>query len=313
MADRELLDKATQMWLRENGVRAAEVIEKSWPDSDSQVMRITTDDGKVFFLKRFQSAVKYSQAANAYQNWLASLEEVVPSLVSTNSQHRLLLLTDIGGCCCVWEELSPEQQSSLLRQAGRFLRATHDLPFVDDDSEAVGNAVLKRAYALQRRLRDGKTDSDILSCNLMTRVVENIEDVVAPLNQIKRVPCHRDFWRRNWVWTSAGGGQQSDVRSSVRLGVLDLEHARPDLFLFDFMKVWSDCWLDRPQLEQPFWDGYGRMLNDEERTLLKRCAAIHAAQTIVWGAEHKSSLFTAQGHRLLAAAMGDGNGGIGPQ
>ena len=163
----------------------------------------------------------------------------MPRLVSSHIEERLLLLTDIGGVCCDWRELSAGQQASLLYQAGEFLRALHDVPFVDDDSIAVGDAVLARARALQQRVGEVDVRSDHLSPDLMTRIVDHIGEVVPLLNQIDRVPCHRDFWRRNWIWTEAKGAEPEDVH----LAVFDFEHARPDFFVFDFMKLWSDCWL----------------------------------------------------------------------
>jgi len=154
MGSIDLLAETTQRWLEGIGIRPVEVVDKSWPESDSQVSRVTTKDGGPFYVKRFSSSVKYDQAAHAYQDWLVMFGGLVPRLVSANSQHRLLLLTDLGGICCDWQELSAAQQASLLCQAGSFLRALHDIPFVDDDSVAVGDAVFKRAHALQRRLSE---------------------------------------------------------------------------------------------------------------------------------------------------------------
>ena len=297
MGNIDLLDETTRQWLEDIGIRALEVVDKSWPESDSQVSRVSSSDGRAFYVKRFASSVKFEQSVHAYQNWLFKLEGLVPRLVSSNLQHRLMLLTDVGGDCCDWQEFSAAQRASLLRQAGTFLRALHDTPFVDDDSMAVGDAVLARTRALQRRIRESDFRSDCLSPDLMCRIVDQIGEVVPQLNQVSRVPCHRDFWRRNWIWKKAEGDQPE----GVHLAVLDFEHARPDLFFFDFMKLWSDCWLAHPQLEQPFWDGYGRSLTSEENTLLKRCAKVHAVQAVVWAAEHQNDAFLAQGERLLAA------------
>ena len=297
MGNTDLLDETTRQWLEDIGIHAVEVVDKSWPDSDSQVNRVTTKDGGAFYVKRFSSSVKYDQAAHAYQDWLVMFGGLVPRLVSANSQHRLLLLTDLGGICCDWQELSAAQQASLLYQAGKFLRSLHEIPFVDDDSMAVGDAVLARSRALQRRIGEVDVRSDHLSPDRMTGIVDIIGEVVPLLNQIKRVPCHRDFWRRNWIWTKANGGEPE----GVHLSVIDFEHARPDLFVFDFMKLWSDCWLSDPQLEQPFWDGYGRRLTSQENTLLNTCAKLHAVQTMIWSAEHQYATFFAQGEQLLAA------------
>ena len=182
--NRELLDETTLQWLEDIGIRAVEAVDESWPESDSQVSRVTTNDGKTFFVKRFEASLKYDQAVHAYQNWLVNPEVLVPQLVSANSQHRMLLLTDIGGVCCDWQGLSAAQQASLLRQAGKFLRTLHSIPFVDDDSMAVGDAVLTRALALQRRIGEVDLRSDYLSPDVMSRIVDHIGEVVPLLNQI---------------------------------------------------------------------------------------------------------------------------------
>jgi len=291
------LNATTLTWLKSIGVSVSEVVDKSWPDSDSQVSRITVDDGRSLVVKRFGSQVKFDQAHHAYQNWLVGFEEIVPRLVTGNSEDRILLLTDIGSPCCQWQELSSTRQESLLRQAGKFLRALHERPLVDDDQMALGNAVLMRAERLQRQLGEVEIDSDCLSPGVMNRIIDEVAEIVPLMNQIKRVPCHRDFWRRNWIWTEP----TCDPPGGVRLGVIDFEHARPDLFVFDFMKLWSDCWLIDPRLEGPFWDGYGRRLSSEENSLLIRCAQVHAVQTMIWAAEHHDTTFFAHGERLLAA------------
>jgi aminoglycoside/choline kinase family phosphotransferase len=282
--------------LKTVGVEPVEVVDKSCAESDSRVVRITTGcKGGSFFLKRFATVRKYNQAAYAYQNWLVAVDAVVPRLVAVRSEERLLLLTDIGDCSCGWRELSLSQKSSLLTQAGKFLRSLHETPCVNDDSMSVGDAILGRAAALQRKIEGGS--SRYLSDGQMSSIVKSIEEVRLRLNQIKRVPCHRDFWRRNWIWTAASNQSQGNLR----LGVIDFEHARYDLFLLDLMKVWSDCWLTNSQLEEAFWQGYGRRLTNVENALLKVCAKVHAAQTIVWAEAHQQAAFLDQGLRLLAA------------
>ncbi len=299
--NKDLLGDAVLMWLKVSGVRVVEVVDKGWEDSDSEVLRVTADDGRRFFLKQFASPRKFTQAVNAYSQWLDRFYGQVPQLVSANFEMRLLLLSDLGDCCCSWQALTPAQQTSLLFQAGVFLRRLHGTAVVEDDLMPAGDAVLVRAQSLGRKIEETTLDITLLPSTCMVQVVREIEEISTTLNQIGRVPCHRDFWKRNWIWRNS----EDHAGAGIQLGVFDFEHARPDVFLFDFMKLWAHCWLERPHLEQPFWDGYGRCLSDMERCFLRRCASIHAVQTIVWATEHSQDDFVAQGRSLLTAAMDD--------
>ena len=82
------------------------------------------------------------------------------------------------------------------------------------------------------------------------------------------------------------------------MAVIDFEHAQPDLFLVDFMKMWSDLWLDERPLEEIFWDSYGWGPDDRTRELMRRCGQLHALQTIAWACQNDDRFLT-QGLRLL--------------
>lgn len=301
------LTAGTRNWLESVGVDVVEVVDRSWAGSDTRVVQLHHRNGGRSFLKQFKCLDKFTREINAYGNWLAGFDGRVPRLRFLDRQGLRFLMSDGGECCCSWEELPPDRQESLQYLAGGFLRTLHEVEFVDDDELRIGDAVLLRARATQRRIVERKALGlqDAFPCTSVeevTRIVTDIEEIVPLLNRSKRVPCHRDFWKRNWIW-SLGEDEATD---EMRLSVIDFEHARPDLFVFDMMKNWSDAWLDSERQESAFWDGYGRTLEGDERLLLQRCGALHALQTILWASEHQQTEFLAQGKALMVAATGNG-------
>jgi len=299
----EQLTEDTRNWLDNVGVDVVEVVDRSWPDSDTRVSQLNLGNGHRVFMKQFTCSDKFNQEVNAYETWLSDVAALAPKMLFVDKAGLRFVMSDVGDCCCPWGKLSPDQQEALQFQAGRFLRTLHDIEFVDQGKLPIGNAILLRAQATQRRIVELQADSsrDTLEeahVDEMTRVVANIEEIVPLLNRFKRVPCHRDFWKRNWIWSL----NELQAVEEVSLHVIDFEHARPDLFVFDLMKNWSDCWLGNPQLEEAFWRGYGRLLDDDERLALHRCGALHAMQTILWAGEHQQTEFLTQGEALLAVA-----------
>ncbi len=290
-------------WLDAVGMPMQEVIDRGWSDSETQVSLLIDSFGDRHYLKQFQDKSKYRQETDAYRNWMAQFDSVVPALRLADEDNMRLLLSDLGECCCQWQELSTPWRQSLQFQAGQFLRKLHDLAFVDNDAMPLGKALLARTLAQQRAVTGPGWDPRLISAAEVARVVVAMKDLMPLANQFRRVPCHRDFWHRNWIWTAEQNGDAVvGEPARVSLGVLDFEHARPDLFLFDFMKNWSQCWLDCPAQEEAFWDGYGRRLTDDEQRLLRLCAKLHAIQTLLWATRHHHVEFAEQGRRLLAAS-----------
>ncbi len=298
---RERLSEDALRWLKSNGIDISEVIDMSWPSSGTFVSQVNQSDGERCFLKQFKCSDKFARAVNAYENWLVDFEVSVPRLISVDRPGLRFLMSDVGDCS-TWENLSPDQQERIQFEAGKFLKKLHKVEFEDNDQTPLGEAVLRRAQATYKRMLELQAAGSQeyfggTSVEEVANIVSGVEEVLPLLNLCKRVPCHRDFWRRNWIWPRNEGKTCDEV--SFR--VIDFEHARPDLFLFDMMKNWSDCWLESAGLESAFWDGYGRMLDDQERLLLHRCGALHAIQTILWANEHQQTELLSQGQALLAA------------
>jgi hypothetical protein len=263
---------------------------------------VNQSNGVRLFLKQFKSSDKFMREVNAYESWLSGFDAYVPRLFAVDRPQMRFLISDVGDCCS-WEVLSLQQQERVQFCAGKFLRKFHEIEFEDKDEIPIGVAVLSRARAIQERFFKLRSIGALDAWGgprgeEVTRVVSSIEEILPLLNRCKRVLCHRDFWKRNWIWQMS----EKEASEAINFHVIDFEHARPDLFVFDMMKNWSDCWLSSACLESAFWNGYGRRMDDNERLLLYRCVALHALQTVLWAHEHQQKELLAQGQALITAA-----------
>jgi Ser/Thr protein kinase RdoA (MazF antagonist) len=111
------------------------------------------------------------------------------------------------------------------------------------------------------------------------------------------VPCHRDFGPRNWLWDATTAGVARSAGAG--LGVIDFEHARPDVWWVDVQRLIDDAWRADPGLEDAFWLGYGRRPGADERRLGAALRLLYAVGTVAWGAEHGDAPFEAQGRAVL--------------
>ena len=285
------LDFQTSQWLEDKGIHAVDCADKSWPNSESKVIKLTESAGRSLYLKQFSSSAKFSNEIRAYRDWLPQLTFPVPTLVAHDVSLRTLVVTDAGQSFDDFKPLPPASQHELMKQAGDFLRQLHHVEFVDDDSMLIGEAFMLRAERCRETLRECPTSHSMFSLQDVDVMVAELEEVVADLNQFQRVPCHKDFWQRNWVVPAKSS------RDEAAMSVIDFEHAQPDLFLIDFMKIWSDLWLDDRPLEEIFWDSYGWIPDDRTGELMRRCGQLHAFQTIAW-AQQNDDRFLMQGKRL---------------
>ncbi|MDC0718228.1 phosphotransferase enzyme family protein [Nannocystis bainbridge] len=167
--------------------------------------------------------------------------------------------------------------------AGRFLRALHQLPAVDDDPIPLVAAVAARLDAWHARARDilSPAERDALQ-RLAAR-----RDAFAG---VRRVPCHRDFTPDNWLL--AGDA----------LHVLDFEHARLDAAEADLVKLCADTWAENPALAEAFLAGHGS-LDTDAAARLDVLLALHAVATLAWAERHADPDFHALGRRALAVAL----------
>ena len=253
-----------------------------WDHAESGVWELSTKKERVF-LKRHRQTRKFEQELHAYQAWTPhlSLSPLTPRLLAHQRETQTLLLSAVPGELVERVKLSTREEGNLHHQAGTFLRRLHEVPFEDTDTLTLADALKKRLEAWAARAEGLVTPKDI------AWVRARVAEALPLLTSFTRVPCHRDYTARNWLV------------DGPTLYVIDFEHARPDLWLFDLERLWADVWPERPGLRAAFLDGYGRDLGEEEG-VLERYAALNALSTIVWARDHGDVAFEKQGWRRLA-------------
>lgn len=259
---------------------------KGWEHAESLVWKLELKSGRGAYLKVHKQVRKSLQEIHAYKNWVPEVQGLAPKLLAfKKGKPSALLISDLKAPVVETLKLSVKQEQAVYKQAGAFLARYHAIAFKDNDIP-LGDAFQKRTTTWTQRAKGIMIKSDI------DWVSARVFEALPMLNTYKRVPCHRDFTARNWLF---------DETQTLR--VIDFEHSRSDLWFLDVERLWASTWQDRPDLQSAFWQGYGRDLSLEEKELLARCAALGALSTIVWAKEHNDKPFEAHGRRVLAQLM----------
>jgi aminoglycoside phosphotransferase (APT) family kinase protein len=276
-----------ESWVRDQVGPVVEFISRSGPGTSSRVWEVRLADGEVCFLREHTQIRKFRQELRAYQDWLGRLVGSVPRLLGStggetpqtdSAQPLALLTTRSPGDVVATMELSPHEEGEAFEQAGRFLRALHDLEVGDCDPVGLDEALRQRLESWCQR------GTGILTPDERDWALQRFGDGQA-FRGLSRVVCHRDFQPGNWMFDPRGD----------HFEVIDFEHTGPDFWLVDVLKLWDGPWVQREDLEDRFWEGYGRRLGDDDRSRLELLAILHAVATVVWGGEHRDAVFLEHG------------------
>lgn len=244
--------------------------------------RVVGDRGQAV-LKCHRRAGGWERERDAYHQLAALQGGAIPRLLAAvGPLDPALVLSELPGVPMREARLSHAEQRSVHRQAGE-VRARLDEMICDDDP-----VPLERAYAMRfehwhTRSR-GRVPDD-----LRRRAAEVFEP--GAFAGLHRVACHRDFTPHNWLVERTGAG--------VRLRVVDLGQARPDVALHDVVKLREDTWLRDPTLGQAFLEGWGRAFDDDDRHRLDLLGLLHGLATAAWAHAHADADLLAHGLDIL--------------
>lgn len=267
------------------------VEDRSWPHGVTRVFRVQTASGSAF-VKVHTQARKFDQELRAYEEWAPALGGagvLVAEVLGADPALRALALSDLAG-------VAPDPADLRVHaQAGAALAVLHGLPFVDADDLPVREAVLARLARWAGEARD------LVPAAVVDRVVAEVTAAAPVFDGGRRVPCHRDFSPRNWM-----------IRDG-RFGLIDFEHAAPDIRWMDFVKLAEDAWR-HPGTRAAFVGAYGRPWSEVDAARFRCLTWLYALSTWVWSATHGDAVYEAQARELygrLAAGyqplgLGDG-------
>ncbi len=233
--------------------------------SQGEVWRVTLTDAAQVAVKRA------SRAAIDRECWglaLARTMGSVPTLLSRPAPELVVL---------TWHDGVPSVGAQTVRLAGVWLRALHECEGTFCDPLPVPDAIGRRRDAWLERARPH------LSAPVRARLLETIEPGV--FTGLKRTACHRDFTPSNWLWSDA-------------LTVIDFGQARPDLPLWDLVKLEAETFHEHPDLRSTFFEGYGS-LDAQDEVRLGQLVLLHGLQTAVWGDSHGDAAFSSLGRQIL--------------
>jgi len=256
-----------------------------------------TKPGVGVVVKQFRSDRAFHQERHAYARWLPHLpEETACLLAAFVAPVRALVLTQVPGRPLTHAS-GPLERAAHMR-AGYFLRALHALPEPDPDPLPLGPAISRRYAAWLARVAPA-TDAATLA-----RLAEFTALVDDPhlFDGARRVPCHRDFTPSNWLCSASHADEHHATLDCFF--VIDFEHAHLDCPLLDMVKLWTEVWGERPDLEAAFFAGYGRTLDPQELRQLGVLAAMHAMATVAWAEEHANLQYAAAGRQALRRVLG---------
>lgn len=265
------LEAPVRAWVEDRIGTLHFVRESGWGGGPNRVWWVKTPSGEAM-LKQYAEHRKLEQERRAYREWTEGLGESVARWIDDSDALCLGLMTRL--------EIHPSPSltgTELHRRAGALLARFHGQPFEDRDAMDLGEAIALRAAQWRARA------AGILSTHDLAWADERLGDL-RDFASFRRVPCHRDYTPRNWL-----------VLASGDVAVIDFEHTRPDLSLWDFAKLWSAEWRRAPALEGAFFEGYGAPLTADERELMGRLAVISTLGTLVWATEHRDEPFLRQG------------------
>jgi aminoglycoside phosphotransferase (APT) family kinase protein len=249
-------------------------------------------------VKQFRGERAFAQERHAYERWLPQLPEETATLLAVHpAPVRALVLRRVAGEPLARAPVTPGLERAAHKRAGYFLRALHGVSAPDTDPMPLGDAVQRRCAAWLARVEPA------LAPDEHARLRERAAPADDPglFAGARRVPCHRDFTPGNWL--VSGPIDDGKIVGLDGFFVIDFEHAHLDTPLIDLVKLWTDVWPDRPDLESAFFAGYGRNLGPTELAQLGVLAAMHAMATIAWAHEHADLQFQALGQRALRRVL----------
>lgn len=277
------------------------VTARGWKQQETGVWELEAEQGRVF-LKNHRQRPKFEQELRAYLEFVPRALKITPLLLAYDEAQQVMLLSAMPGnlvddlalsqkesedwinesqkMTLLDRSLGKKQLANIYEQAGQFLRSYHDVPYQDTEIPNIEDAFWQRAESWLKRAEPFVAAEDI------DRVEARVKEMLPALKTMKRVPCHRDYTGRNWLW-------------SEKLYVIDFEHSRPDVWLFDLEKLWSEVWPGNPELKEAFMAGYGYIFTAEDKALLDGYTVLSCITKIAWSLELGDNTYAQWGRGML--------------
>ncbi len=259
--------------------------------------RLRTPSGGCY-LKTHRDRSHWENEVHAYEHWAPAFGDFAPRLLAVHAEEPLaLLIGELPGTVLEEVQLTPTQAQDVWRSAGRALADLHSLPAGEyfgscrRDGACSGTPVYDaRQYVsskieaqVEHGLRGGFLSEDELA------VVRSASALLPAFEGERPRPCHRDYCPANWLVSPEGAWT----------GVIDFEFSGWDVRSADFSRYPNWDWIDRPELAEAFFEGYGHTFppSEEQQTLVAH--VLYALDAVVWGMENSYFGFAADGRKAF--------------
>lgn len=256
--------------------------DHSWGLVDTTVLEVVSGADRFIVKAAGDSDHHLEREIRAHRRWLEPWTSAgrAPDLVHADLDAKIIVTRYQPGRLVLGSEAA--EQPDTYRQAGELLAQLHRQPgasVVDDNYEQRVNA---RSLAWLDQ-----------SHRIAPLVEERLRALVTswPTGPATLVPTHGDWQPRNWLI-------EDGLVSVIDFGRADLRPASTDL-----ARLAAQEFRRAPDLEAAFFEGYGSDPRDPESW--HRMQVREAIGTAAWAFQVGDEGFEAQGHRMIAEALGD--------
>ena len=263
----------------------------------ASVCRLQTRQG-FCYLKIHRDPYYFSCEVHGYQAWAGAFGLHCPELLAVHAGEPLaILVSELPGQIMNLRSLSPAQELAAWRMAGQKLALLHEWAAGDffgpcqPDGQPLGEWFDDAERYVDHELDDWierGLQAQCLQPNEIA-IVSATRELLPAFAGERPVACHRDYCPVNWLVDGKG----------VWAGVIDFEFAYWDVRVADFSRYPDWEWIERPELINAFFEGYGRPLTPREEEQRLVAQVQYALSAIVWGREAEFYPFEGQGRAAL--------------
>jgi aminoglycoside phosphotransferase len=261
--------------------------------------RLRTSSGGCY-VKTHRVRSQWESEVHAYEQWAPAFGDLAPHLLAVRAEEPLaLVITELPGTVLeeIQHPLTHAQSRVTWRAAGQVLAALHNLGTGEyfgacrrdgacagtpvGDARQFVSAVIEEQ--VQRGLKGGfLSDEEFAIVRAACVLLPAFEDEPP-------VPCHGDYCPANWLVDHQG----------ALTGVIDFERAGWDVRVADFTRYPNWDWIERPDLAEAFFEGYGRTFTPREEQQRLLAHMQYSLSAVVWGMENSYFGFAADGRQAL--------------
>ncbi|TNB70129.1 aminoglycoside phosphotransferase family protein [Arthrobacter sp. BB-1] len=254
------------------------VRDHSWPLQDTSVLHVSTPAGGSFIVKASTTSHHIRREVAALRHGLPGLQGKA-SLLRYASVAAGILVTEFLPGASV-EGSAAEHDPETYRQAGDLLARLHR------PAGTSSHYAKKLAHQTQLLIRSarGLVDEDTL-----TLAVQGLAGL--RLGPVQLVTTHGDYQPRNWL------------HDEGQIKVIDFGRADHRPWMHDLVRLTSQQFLEQPGLEEAFYSGFGRRIQEFEADTWQLENLNQSLGTVVWAHRIGDSAFERSGVETLERTL----------